>query len=170
MNELTIRLFLHVGKIIKHIYNIFESTYGYLLFCISLIIGLVRGEKIAFTIVLLAIFFDFILGIWTSIKQKKFAKSQLIQDTFVKVTVYGIPLLLIGLGEKMFHEWGIALYLTCAIAAACELWSISAHLLILAPNMPFLKLLRFQLKDEIKSKTGQDIEEITKSNNTNETK
>lgn len=170
MNELTTRLLLQVAKITKHIYSLFESTYGYILFCLSLVIGLVKGEKVAFTIVLLAIFFDFILGIWTSIKQKKFAKSQLIQDTFVKVTVYGIPLLLIGLGEKMFHEWGIALYLTCAIAAACELWSISAHLLILAPNMPFLKLLRFQLKDEIKSKTGHDIEEITKSNNTNEAK
>ena len=170
MKELLNRISVQADKIIQHIYSVFESVYGYIVFCITMITGLLTGEKIAFTIVGLAIFFDFILGIWTAIKLGKFAKSQLIQDTFIKVTVYGIPLIIIGLAEKMFHEWGIALYTGCALAAACELWSISAHLLILAPNMPFLKLLRFQLKDEIKSKTGQDIEDITKSNNVNDNK
>ena len=162
MDELLIRITNQADKIMQHIYRLFESIFGYILFCGAMVVGLIAGEKTAFTIVGLAIFFDFILGVWTSIKQGKFAKSQLIQDTFIKVIVYGVPLLLIGLSEKMFHEWGVALYVACSISIACELWSISAHLLIIAPNMPFLRLLRFQLKDEIKSKTGKDIEELTK--------
>lgn len=169
MRELLIRVTSQWDKILQHIYKLFESIYGYIVFCISLISGFIAGEKAAVTVVLLSILFDLILGIITSIKNGKFCKSNLIQDTFVKVAVYGIPLLLIGLAGSMFSEWGIVFYFACAIAAGCELWSITAHLLILAPNMPFLKLLRFQLKDEIKSKTGHDIEEITKSNNNNET-
>lgn len=160
MNELLVRIMQQVEKIIRHICSLFETIYGYILFCIAMVTGLIVGEKIAFTIVGLAIFFDFVLGIWTAIKQGKFAMSQLGQDTFIKSIVYGVPLVLIGLSEKMFHEWGVGLYVACALAIACELWSISAHLLILAPKMPFLKLLRFQLKDEIKSKTGKDIDEL----------
>lgn len=168
MNELSTRILTQTEKILRHIYSLFESIYGYILFCLAMVTGLITGEKTAFTIVIIAIFCDFGLGIWTSVKQGRFTKSQLIQDTFIKFIVYGIPLLLIGLSEKMFHESGIGLYAICALATACEIWSISAHLLILAPNMPFLKLLRFQLKDEIKSKTGKDIEEFDKVENSNE--
>ncbi|WP_419033307.1 hypothetical protein [Dysgonomonas gadei] len=168
MNELSKRTLSQAEKILKHIYILFEYIYGYILYCISLVTSFLVGEKIAVTIVLLSIFFDLILGIWTSIKQDKFTRSQLIQDTFIKLTVYGIPLLLIGLSGKMFSEWGIAFYVGCALAIGCELWSISAHLLIIAPKMPFVKILRFQLKDEIKSKTGKDIEELNKIEDNNE--
>lgn len=170
MNELLNRILSQSFKIMQHIGKLFESVYGYLLFCVSLVTSFMAGEKKAITIVLLAIFADLIFGIWTSIKQKKFATSQLIQDTFIKLTVYGIPLLLIGLSGQMFSEWGIAFYVGCAIAVACELWSISAHLLIIAPKLPFVKLLRFQLQDEIKSKTGKDIEELTQKETNNDTK
>lgn len=170
MNELINRISIQAEKIMQHIYSLFESLFGYLLFCAAMVAGLLTGEKTAFTIVGLAIFFDFVLGVITSIKNGKFAKSQLVQDTFVKVIVYGVPLLLIGLSEKMFHEWGLGLYVACSLAIACELWSISAHLLILAPNLPFLKLLRFQLKDEIESKTGKNIEELSNREGEDDTK
>lgn len=170
MGQLINRISIQAEKIMQHIYSLFESLFGYILFCGAMITGLLAGEKTAFTIVGLAIFSDFVLGVITSIKNGKFAKSQLVQDTFVKVIVYGVPLLLIGLSEKLFHEWGFGLYVACSLAIACELWSISAHLLILAPNLPFLKLLRFQLKDEIESKTGRNIEELSNSEEENDAK
>lgn len=160
MNELFFRISTHIDKMVRHIVNLFDSIFGYLLFCVSMVATFIAGEKAAFTIIGLAIFFDFILGVWTSLKAGKFGRSRLVQDTFIKIIVYGIPLLLVGLGGKLFHEWCIVFYALCALAIACEIWSITAHLLILAPNMPFLKLLRFQLQDEIKSKTGKDIKEI----------
>lgn len=160
MNEFLLRISISSCKIAKHIQNMLESVFGYLLFSVSMVSGFIVGEKVAFTIIGLAVFCDFILGIATSLKNKKFGKSRLVQDTFIKIIVYGIPLVLVGLSGKMFHDWNIVFYALCALATACELWSITAHLLILAPNMPFLKLLRFQLQDEIKSKTGKDISDI----------
>lgn len=162
MNGLFIRLSTQASKILQHIINLFDSIFGYFTFCTILITNLLSGEKMAFTVVFLAVLFDFLLGICTALKQGKFALSRLIQDTFIKGIVYGVPLILVGLVEKMFHEWGLGLYIACSLAIACELWSIFAHLLILAPNMPFIKLLKSQLKGEIESKTGVDIEELTK--------
>lgn len=160
MNELYVRIATHADEIARHILNMLESVFGYLLFSISMVISFIVGEKVAFTIIGLAVFADFILGIATSLKNKKFGRSRLVQDTFIKIIVYSIPLILVGLSGRMFHDWNIVFYALCALATACELWSITAHLLILAPNMPFLKLLRFQLQDEIKSKTGKDINDI----------
>ena len=163
MNELLTRILTQADKIMRHIYGLFESIYGYLIFCAVLITNFISGEKTAITLVLLAITADLFFGIWSSIKQKKFAKSQLIQDTFVKVMVYGIPLVLIGLCENHFTGTNVGFYAACALAFGCEMWSVSAHILIIAPNMPFFKILRFQLQDEIKSKTGKDINELTQT-------
>lgn len=165
MNELLTRLLIQADKLMRHIYGLFETTYGFLLFFIGWMSAFVIGEKLTFTLVILAIIGDLALGIITSIKQKRFTKSHLIQDTFVKIIVYGVPLLLIGLGENHFAGTKVAFYAACALAFACELWSISAHLLILAPNLPFLKILRFQLQDEIKNKTGKSIDELIQTNN-----
>lgn len=162
MNDLLTRILTQADKVMRHIYGLFESIYGYIIFCTVLVTSFISGEKVVITMVLLAIFADFILGVWTSIKQKRFTTSQLIQDTFVKIIVYGVPLLLIGLSENNFTETAIGFYAGCALAIGCELWSILAHLIIIAPNMPFPKILRLQLQDEIKSKTGKDINELTK--------
>lgn len=156
------KILTQAEKILQHTYRLFESTYGYVLFCATMIAGFISGEQVVCTLIGLAILFDLVLGICTAIMNKKFVLSDAIRDTFIKIIVYGIPLLLIGLTENKLAGTNIGFYAICAIAIACELWSITAHLLILAPNMPFLKILRFQLKGEIESKTGKNIEELTK--------
>jgi len=45
MNELLIRILIQAEKILKHIYSLFESVYGYILFCLAMITGLITEEK-----------------------------------------------------------------------------------------------------------------------------
>jgi hypothetical protein len=140
--------------------HVFNTFLGALLFITMLIVNLVGHEKIAFSIVGIAVFIDLVLGIVSSLKQKKFILSALVSDTFYKVIIYGSMLLVIGLIEKLLHDGSFALYVACSVAAACELISISAHALIIAPKMPFPKIFRLQLKGEIESKTGVNTDNI----------
>lgn len=45
MNELSTRIATQAEKILKHIYSLFESVYGYVLFCLTMITGLISREK-----------------------------------------------------------------------------------------------------------------------------
>ena len=63
--------------------------------------------------------------------------------------------------EKVLHNGGlVGVKIVAVIAAACELWSMSASMLIVKPDMPFLKIFRLQLKGEIESKLGKNAVEI----------
>ena len=72
-------------------------------------------------------------------------------------------LILLLLIERMIHEQTlIATRLACVLAAASELWSVSANMLIIKPDMPFLKIFRLQLKGEIEKKIGLSTDTIFK--------
>jgi hypothetical protein len=63
--------------------------------------------------------------------------------------------------EKLIHdEWFIGFRIFCGIAAACELISTSALMLIVKPNMPFIRLFRLSLKGEIDKKLGVNTGKI----------
>jgi len=98
-------------------------------------------------------------GVFASIKLKKFVLSEGFRETFNKITMYASMLLMVHAIVKSIHEeWFLATRLSCALAAACELWSISANMLIVKPDMVFLKLFRLQLKGEIEKKIGMNTD------------
>ena len=62
--------------------------------------------------------------------------------------------------ESIAHAEGtfVAVRTIAIFAAVCEFWSMSASMLIIYPNMPFLRIFRTQLKGEIAAKLSKNID------------
>jgi len=147
--------------ILQHIKYLLSTGYGYFLSILTLFWNFIHPEIYSFSIVGFAILMDLVWGMIVAKKKKKFILSEAIRETFKKVSIYGSALFIIYMIEITIHEeWLIGTKLACAIAAGCELWSISASMLIVKPDMPFIRLFRLQLKGEIEKKVGQDISNI----------
>lgn len=145
-----------------------HTTYGWLIALVTFVFNYFSPEGYAFTVVLVAVLFDAFFGICVAIKLDKFILSKLGRVTLVKMTSYAAPLIVLYMMEKLTHDSGLILVKVAAgWAAACELWSMSAHILILWPDSPFFKLFRKQLKAEIAAKLGDPMDDIFKDEENN---
>ncbi len=146
--------------------NALSTAYGWMLAMVSTLIAFVTPEKVSFLVVGGAILADLFWGIVASLKLKKFLLSVALRETIKKIGIYSFALLGAMSIEAIAHIEGtfIAVRTVAILASVCEFWSMSASMLIVYPNMPFLKLLRGQLKGEIESKIKRNvnIDEILK--------
>ena len=132
---------------------------GWLMIILLLIFNFFINYKLAFIGVIACIFIDMFVGIWCALKQKKYAKSELMRDTFSKLFIYCGALIAIIFVEKLV---GIGTSITtnvcAAVICATELWSIAGNALIINPNLYFFRLLKFALVGEIARKLhiGED--------------
>ncbi|PXV61252.1 hypothetical protein CLV62_12585 [Dysgonomonas alginatilytica] len=150
-----------IQSIFFHIEKLFTSTYGFLLLILCYFGNFLLPEWYCFAVVGGGIVADLICGIIAAVKLKKFILSKAIRDTCFKVGCYSFMLIGVFVIEKIAHDTGfIGIKVAAAIAAGCELWSISASLLIIYPDFPFLKIFRLQLKGEMESKTGKNLDNI----------
>lgn len=148
-------------SILSHVRCLCTTFYGWLIWLVTLLWNFISPEVYSFSVVGLTILSDLIWGMIVARKQKKFILSGAIRDTFIKVNMYGCALFIIYAIERGLHdEWFIGTKVACAVAAGCELWSISASMLIVKPNMPFIRLFRLQLKGEMEKKVGHSLDNI----------
>lgn len=152
-------------SLLKQIEKIVNYTYGQFLFFLGLLFNLLHQNSISFAIVGGAVIADLIWGVSAAIKLNKFVLSKALRETFTKSAIYAFALIGITLIEKLIYaESMIGLKIACSLAAACELWSISASMLIIKPDMPFINIFRMQLKGEIENKIGKNLNEVLKDN------
>lgn len=146
--------------------NALSTAYGWMLAMVSTLIAFITPEKVSFIVVGGAILADLFWGIVASLKLKKFILSVTLRETIKKIGVYSFALMGAMAIESITHSEGtfIAVRTVAILASVCEFWSMSASMLIVYPKMPFLKLLRGQLKGEIESKIKRNvnIDEILK--------
>lgn len=158
-----------INKALMNIGNAFSTVLGWFIAICTALITFISPEKTSFIVVGLAILADLFWGIAASIKTKKFFLSTALRDTVKKIGIYSFALLGAMAIEYIAHAEGtfIAVRTIAIFAAVCEFWSMSASMLIIYPNMPFLKIFRGQLKGEIESKLSKnvDIDEIFKEEN-----
>ena len=140
---------------------LFTTVYGWFLLTLTMIWEFIAPEKFSFALVLGAIGLDLIWGIIVAkYVKKEYITSFALKETFKKLAIYGSSLFLILAIERTLHqEWFIGFRIACAIAASCELISVSASMLMVKPNMPFLKIFTFHLKGEISKKLGVNVDE-----------
>lgn len=150
----------HLWDLLK---KVAQTIYGWILAVVSFIFNYFSTEGPAFTLVLVAVLLDALFGLMVAVKYDKFILSKLGRVTLFKLTSYFAPLVILFVAEKLTHDSGLILVKVAAgWAAACELWSMSAHILILWPDSPFFKLFRKQLKAEIAAKIGDPLDDIFK--------
>lgn len=141
------------------IVNALHTGYGWLITIILTIFTFIQPEMWSFVVVGCAIAADLFWGIAAAIRLKKFILSTALRETLKKIGIYSFALIGAFAIEKITHVDGsfFAVKTIAILAALCEFWSMSASMLIIKPNMPFLKIFRAQLKGEIESKVNKNL-------------
>lgn len=119
------------------------------------------GYALALHSIMVFVLLDLGWGIAVAVKCKKYTLSESARNTVTKVVSYYSSILIIILLEKMIGvdtPWGVTL--VSVIIGLTELWSISGNMLIINPNIPFLKIIRPALIGEIARKLGRSEDEI----------
>lgn len=154
-------IFLFIHSSLSHLSEISSKAYGWFLITILSILNFFQPEWLCFAVMGITILGDFIWGTTASIKLKKFILSKALRETIKKIGIYGFALASVFMIEKIIHDSNfIGIKITTILGAACELWSMSANMLIVKPDMPFLRIFRLQLKGEIESKVGKNLDDI----------
>lgn len=151
--------------IIEHFLNklceVLSTVWGWILALCLIIANVVAGYETMVGFTVAAVVMDAIWGISASIKQKRFAKSELARDSFSKLAVYGSVILLFIFIDKLIGVTnGLTTSVICIGIILVELWSMAASMLICFPNMPFLQLLKKALVGEIASKLNVKTEDV----------
>ena len=153
-------------SILTKVQSLIHTLFGWALLALTSFWAFIKPEIYTFAIVGIVIIFDLIFGIAVAKRQKKFILSESMRSTCIKIVIYAAMLLLVHAIERVLHDDHlIATRLACVLAASCELWSISANMLILKPDLPFLKLFRLHLKGEIEKKTGVNTNKVFEDGN-----
>lgn len=153
MKTITILMY----KQLLTVYKMAQELYGWLVGVFSMVLAFFASEKYAFLCVLVAVLVDAWFGIVRSIRTGGFVLSKLGQQTMFKITAYGAALVMVFMIERLAHDGGaLGVKAAAAIAMACELWSISASVLIVWPDATFFRIFRKHLRGEIAAKLGED--------------
>jgi len=161
-----IELFL---KTVNNTKTVFMNLYGWLCIGMSSLFAFVKTDWQPFVIIMILIILDLGWGMAASIKNKAFVLSKLMINTIIKIGIYYCTMLAVSLVELMLHDNGMfSLIVITVVAGACELWSMSANMLIINPSMPFLRIFRLQLRGEIESKTNKNLKHILKDTDNTE--
>lgn len=125
----------------------------------------VSGGSLIIYLVVIATLIDLICGIAVAIKQKNFAKSELMRLTVEKFVVYGAALLVFLCVDKAIESetsWDFALTsgVVGVVITMTEAWSFLASMLILFPKNPFLRMFQKSLIGEIARKLQCDEAEV----------
>ena len=138
----------------------FSTLAGWMLGVVMAFFAFIGDERAPFIAVGIAVLLDMFWGILSAVKRGKFILSYLARETVYKVLIYGTVLSVILYIERSIHDsWGLGTTILCVIAAACEVWSACAHVLILKPNFVFIQLFRKYLAGEIANKLNMTKEE-----------
>lgn len=151
--------------ILEHFFNkltvVLSTVWGWLFAIFLVIANFLAGYETMVGFTVAAVLFDAFWGIASSLKQKRFTKSELARDSFSKLAVYGSVIVIFILIDKLL---GVSNGLTTSVICVCiilvELWSMAASMLICFPHMPFLQLLKKALVGEIASKLGVKTEDV----------
>lgn len=130
-----------------------------------------QDVKLGIYVVLGAVLSDLFWGVWAAIILKKFLLSVFWRETLKKFAIYFFALTAAFVLETFASTSYIAFKTFVILITVCEIWSMSASMLIVKPNTPFLKIMRVQLKGEIQSKVGKhvDIDNMLKDDTTDNT-
>ena len=149
--------FIKLGELLSNIY-------GWLIMISLIALDFIVDYKVAFVGVIACILIDMFVGIWSALKQKKYAKSELMRDTFSKLFIYcGTLVMMIFIEKLVGIDFIMTTDICAAIICATELWSIAGNALIINPNLHFFKLIKFALVGEIARKLHISEDEVKES-------
>ena len=162
------RLAAIVYGFLDKVVEMLGCAWGWIITAALAVANFYGGYGMAFVSLGISILVDMILGIWSAVKQGKYARSELMRDTFSKVVVYGLALLVIIHMEMLTAETTFGTNICAAVMCGAEFWSIAGNALIINPNLGFFRLIRSSLVGEIARKlhiTEEEVKEAFENGN-----
>ncbi len=144
--------------------EIFQSVYGWLVAACVVVANFFAGYEVAINAVVVCVVLDTAWGIAASVKQGRFALSELGRNGMLsKWALYASVIIGFILIERMAGiDSQLTVIVICTLICLVELWSMSGSALIVNPNIPFLRLFRKALTGEIARKMGTTTEEVNR--------
>lgn len=111
--------------------------------------------------VILCVVLDAFWGIAVAISRGGFALSELARQTITKLSCYG-TVIIIFIGIEGILDMGsvMPVAIVSGLICLCELWSSIGNILIINPNIVFLRFFKKFLTGEISRKLNIPIEEV----------
>ena len=142
-------------KVFAKLADIFSTFLGWFLAILIAVGNFFAGHIGIINIVLFAVIIDAFWGIFVSVKQGKFVLSELARLSISKLLVYGCVLaLFIAIDKMLGYSLVVSSTIVATLIVLVEAWSTLASMIIVYPNMAFLRLMKKVLKGEIASKLG----------------
>lgn len=165
IGEILMKLLTVILSFFVKLGEVLGTFWGWIVTLGLICLNFLAGYKLAFIGVIVCIFIDMIVGIWSALKQKKYAKSELMRDTFSKLFIYCGALVMVIFMEKLIgiDDAAITTNISAAIICATELWSIAGNALIINPNLHFFKLMKNALIGEIARKLHLEEDTVKES-------
>ena len=139
--------------------TVLTSIYGWLVLSLTSLLAYFIGLRVMFIVLGLLILADFIFGIIASITTGKPITSDRMRSTLIKVMVYLIIIMFtFAISTTICVSFPITAVFS--LAALVELLSVIGNLLIIAPNLPFLRLFKWVVSGEIAAKLNINKEEL----------
>ncbi|MDR3119651.1 MAG: hypothetical protein LBU44_09625 [Mediterranea sp.] len=135
-----------IKSVINRLRCILSSVYGWLSAMAVYVFHFFAPAWYLFAAVGILILIDLGWGIVVSCKKGGFAYSAAARETCKKIAIYVSCLGSVYIIEHIFHSEVTFTSIVAGLAGACEIWSFSASILIIAPNFPFISLFRAQLR------------------------
>lgn len=161
-NKVCAGLMLTAEGMVSKLISLISFVWGWLIMGAGTILNFFLPAKDMFHVLFLVLITDMVVGLLASRKSKQAFTSDKMRSSFYKLLVYLVVLCLVYTVETTY-DFNLTLKVLFGIAYAIEIVSVVANLLILKPDMPFLRLLSGALIGEIASKTNMDkkvVEEI----------
>ena len=155
-------------KVFVVVGNLLSTAWGKLLVAISFTASLLMPIKDILLITFGLVMADMFFGLLVTIKIKGWSHilSSRLRDSLVKLFFYTIFIVSFYLIEsRIIDGYYVTSKAIFAILSGVELWSISANMLILSPNILFLRIFRKYLIQEMAKKLDmarEDVEEFLK--------
>lgn len=152
--------------LIQKLCAILGTGWGWLVGAVIFIMDYFAGHSFIVFLVVAVTLMDAFWGIAVSIRQGRFALSELARLTIAKTAVYGC-VLFVFVGLDKLADTVLTTALIGSTIVLVEFWSSCGSMLILFPNFLFLRLLKKALKGEIASKlhiSEDDVDKVLDGN------
>ena len=155
------KCFLYIAKLFTSIGSILQTVWGWVAVVAATVINYFTGHEFSCVIILVAVIFDAVWGIWAAKKQGRYARSELMRDSCSKISAYAMVVIFtIAVEDLCGMNSELPADIVASMILVTELWSIAGNVLIVNPNIAFFRLLRPLLRGEIAKKLRISEEKV----------
>jgi hypothetical protein len=161
--EMESQLLAVPAKMIAAIGSLWSSFTGYVITLTTFSLTYFMPVKELIHVVFALVIADTLFGVLVAIKRKGVSSilSSRLRNSIIKLFVYSVFIAgFFAIETNLIDGYYVTSRIIFAIASGVELWSIAANILILSPNLVFLRIFKKYLAQEMAKKLEMAEDEI----------